>query len=111
MPESKCLVFCAATNCYSTQHSATLHKFPKDEATAREWAKRCGREDFNDIIDLYGSVPGNYRLCSAHFSPNKFNKSPMARNRTLHALALPTIFNQSSNEQSGSKWKYLITNL
>lgn len=113
MASNKCLVLCSARNCFSTQHSSSLHKFPKDETRAKEWANRCGRSDFIDLIKLYGVIPGNYRLCALHFSNNQFLNCN-AKRKTLVHDAMPSNFNlrgAASNSQfisTGSSEYHII---
>lgn len=97
MVPTKCLVLCSVKNCLSNQHTTSLHKFPKDNERAKEWATRAGRSDFHELVKLYGAIPGNYRLCALHFTSNQF-LNVRAKRKTLVHDAMPTKFDINPSE-------------
>lgn len=96
MAPNKCLVLCSAHNCYSTQHTSSLHKFPRNEIRAKDWAQRCGRPDFLNLIEIYGTITGNYRLCAKHFADDQFLNCNAKKKSLVHD-AVPTIFDTSGS--------------
>jgi len=101
MPRKLCLELCAVANCYSTQHTSTLFKFPRDPTAARVWTAACKRQDFDELIDLYGFLMGSYKLCALHFTSDQF-MNPRARNKKLKTGAVPTIFKKGKDEDNES---------
>lgn len=96
MAPNKCLVLCSAPKCYSTQHTSSLHKFPRNELRAKNWAVLCGRPDFLNLIEIYGTIPGNYRLCAKHFTDEQFLNSKAKKKSLVHD-AVPSIFDTSGS--------------